>query len=408
MANNQQQGQNCPSCSASLVERGFFCASCAAQVRCKECREPLEKGARACVMCGTPIGTGAASPRANGNSSPMNTLDLQEDTRSRSLRISFTDSAIGSIGETVNQLVSDKLAKHGPRSLKVVGDPVPAVPQLPAAASAATGQVIDAPHVVDRKPFAQPNGDGERIRNIFEPDGEDFKLEENRLKADSRLDYARRLTYLFIYAHELAGRKPIRFDLVKKLLETSKVWDNNTGHLLRHKMAVEIEGDTIRLKKEGREKAVLALDEILDPAHPDAGWTPESQSRTTRSGGDAKEAKPTGKVGRKRSNQAEEWAAKWEKHSENVDGHFILKDKTILDKAILALWAIHKVGGKVASALYIQRFIAAAFSFNENLRSVRVAFDRENAREFIIPGDGGYKLTPSGTKRAEQMAKAAK
>jgi hypothetical protein len=404
--NNQEQVQNCPSCSATLAERGVFCAACASQVRCKECREPLEKGARACVMCSTPVGTGGAGPSANGNSLPMNTLELQEDTRSRSLRISFTDAAIGSIGQTVNHLVLDKLAPHGPRSLKVVGGPVPGVPQLPAAV--ATGHTIDVPHLADHKPVVQPTGDSERIGSIFEPDGEDFKLEENRLKADSRLDYARRLTYLFIYAHERAGRKPIRFDLVKKILETSKVWDSNTSHLLRYKMAVEIEGDTIRLKKEGREKAVLALDEILDAALPDVGWTPESQSRATKSGGDAKDVKPTGKVGRKRSHQAEEWAAKWQKHPDNVHGHFILKDKTILDKAILALWAIHKVGGKVASALYIQRFIAEAFSFNENQRSVGVTLDRENAHEFAIPADGGYKLTPSGTKRAEQMAKAAK
>jgi hypothetical protein len=405
--NTQEQVQNCPSCSAALAERGFFCASCAVQVRCKVCREPLEKNAHACVMCGTIIGTGEASPSANGHSSPMNTLELQEDTRSRSLRISFTDAAIGSVGETVNHLVLDKLAPRGPRSFKGAVAPAPGVPQLAAAAVDATGQVIDVPHTADQKPVVQPTGDAERIRNIFEPDGEDFKLEENRLKADSRLDYARRLTYLFIYAHELAGRKPIRFDLVKKILETSKVWDTNTRYLLKHKMAVEVEEDTIRLKKEGREKAVHALDEILNSAHPDAGWTPESQGRTTRSGGDAKEAKQTGKVGRKRSNLAEEWATKWEKHADNVDGHFILKDKTILDKAILALWAIHKVGGKVASPLYVQRFIAAAFSFDEKLRSVRATLDRENARELLIPADGGYKLTPSGTKRAEQLAKAA-
>jgi hypothetical protein len=406
--NTQEQVQNCPSCSVLLAERGFFCASCAVQVRCKVCREHLEKGARACVMCGTPIGTGGASSAGNGHSSPMNTLDLQEDTRSRFLRISFTDAAIGSIGETVNHLVLDKLAPRGPRSFKAPGTLPHNVPELPAATAEVAGQVIDVPPAGDQKSVVQPTGDAERIRNIFEADGEDFRLEENRLKADSRNDYARRLTYLFVYAHELVGRKPIRFDLVKKMLETSKVWDNNTRNLLRHKMAVEIEGDTIRLKKEGREKAIHALDEILDPAYPDAGWTPESQGRTTRSGGDAKEAKQTGKVGRKRSNQAEEWAAKWEKHADNVDGHFILKDKTILDKAILALWAIHKVGGKVASPLYMQRFIAAAFSFNEKVRSVRTTLERENAREFLILADGGYKLTPSGTKRAEQMAKAAK
>ena len=44
MANTQEQLQTCPSCSVSLTERGFFYASCAAQVRCKECRELLENG----------------------------------------------------------------------------------------------------------------------------------------------------------------------------------------------------------------------------------------------------------------------------------------------------------------------------------------------------------------------------
>jgi hypothetical protein len=174
-------------------------------------------------------------------------------------------------------------------------------------------------------------------------------------------------------------------------------------------MAVEIDGDTIRLKKEGREKAVQALDEILNPNHPDPGWTPESHSRASKAGAeDKKVAKVTGKVGRKRSNVAEEWAAKWEKHADNVNGHFILKGKTILDKAVLALWAIHKVGGSSASSLYIQRFIAVAFSFNEKERTLDTTLQRKNAQEFVIKADGGYKLTPSGTKRAAEMVKAAK
>ena len=105
---------------------------------------------------------------------------------------------------------------------------------------------------------------------------------------------------------------------------------------------------------------------------------------------------------------AEEWAAKWEKHTDNVNGHFILKGKTVLDKAVLALWAIHKVGGTSASSLYIQRFIAGAFSFNENERSLDTTLQRKNAQEFVIKADGGYKLTPSGTRRAAEMARATK
>jgi hypothetical protein len=122
--NDRQHVQDCPSCGKALSARGFFCASCAVQVRCKQCNELLEKNAQACVMCGAAVGAGTATPLANGSASPMNTLELQEDTRSRSLRISFTDSAIGSIGETVNRLVSDKVAPHGPRPFRAAGSTV--------------------------------------------------------------------------------------------------------------------------------------------------------------------------------------------------------------------------------------------------------------------------------------------
>jgi hypothetical protein len=96
------------------------------------------------------------------------------------------------------------------------------------------------------------------------------------------------------------------------------------------------------------------------------------------------------------------------KHADHVGGHFVLKDKPLLDKAVLALWAIHKAGGVSASARYIQRFIASAFSFNEKEKSLDTILQRKNAQEFVIKADGGYKLTPSGTKRAVEMAKAAK
>lgn len=405
--NDRQHVQDCPSCGKALSPRGFFCASCAVQVRCKQCSELLEKKAQACVMCGTALGAGTATPATNGSASPMNTLELQEDTRSRSLRISFTDAAIGSIGETVNRLVSDKLAPHGPRPFRTAGTTV-VMASLPPASDGGEAETIDST-AIDGKPVPPPAGDAERMREVFEISGEDVRLEEHRLKADSRLEYARRLTYLFIYAQELAGKKPITYASVKKLLEASKVLDTNTRRELAHKMAVEIDGDTIRLKKEGREKAVQALDEILNPNHPDPGWTPEAQSRTPRTGADSKkEGKATGKVGRKRSTAAEEWASKWEKHADTVNGHFILKNKTLLDKGVLALWAIHKVGGASASARYIQRFIASAFSFNEKERSIDTTLQRKNAQEFIIRADGGFKLTPSGTKRATEMVKAAK
>src|SRR5581483_4872049 len=125
--------QNCPSCGALLAERALFCASCAIQVRCKECRELLEKDARACIMCGSAVGAGTASPIVSGNIAQMNTLELQEDLRSRSLRISFTDTAIGSLGETVNRLLSDKLTRQGRQALKTGEGGPTQLPLLPGA-----------------------------------------------------------------------------------------------------------------------------------------------------------------------------------------------------------------------------------------------------------------------------------
>ena len=224
--NDRQHVQDCPSCGKVLSERGFFCASCAVQVRCKQCKELLDKNAQACVMCGTAVGAGTTIPLANGSVSPMNTLELQEDARSRSLRISFTDSAIGSIGDTLNRLVSEKLATHGPRPFRTASGTVVIASLSAASEGGEAAQTIDSTPV-DGKPLPPLAGDAERMREIFEISGEDVRLEEHRLKADSRLEYARRLTYLFIYAQELAGKKPISYarrKYVKSFSTHRKCW----------------------------------------------------------------------------------------------------------------------------------------------------------------------------------------
>lgn len=241
---------------------------------------------------------------------------------------------------------------------------------------------------------------------MFSYDNDELRLEEDRLKADSGLEYARRLTYLFLYAHQLEGRKPVPYGSVKRVLEAAKIWDTNTRYALLHKFAVEISDDQIRLKPKGRELAITALNEIRDPNRADPGWTPDAKTRPAKQGAD-NDTKPkgTGKPGRKRSTQAEDWAAQWEKRTDHIDGHFALKTKSVHDKASLALWAIHKVGGKAASPGLIQRFIKAAFSHDEKLRSVINALTRKD--DLFLKVDGGYKLTPTGNKHAESIAKTA-
>ena len=395
----------CPSCTTTLPERGFYCPSCAVPVRCKHCSEALEANARACVMCGTATGTDGALPTNGHATSAVNTFELQEDLKSRTVRLHLTDEAVSHVGEALTAVFADRIVNR-PRPIQRIAQAVTlqAALELPAPATASD---VDTPGA-QTPPPPGPGGDQERLRQIFEYAGDELRLEEDRLKADNGQDYARRLTYLFLYAHELEGRKPLAMASLKKILEAARLWDDaNVRHALTHKMAVEIENDQVRLKKAGRESAVTALGEILNPAHPDPGWTPESKTKAAKQP-DAKEGKGGVKRGRKRSNQPDEWARQWEKHADHLNCHFALKGKTLQDKILLGLWAIHKVGGKAASGGLIQRFIKAAFSYDENERSIGNALASKKAENLFLKTDGGYKLTPTGSKQAESIAKNAK
>ena len=112
---------NCPSCEMLLAERGFYCQACGSQARCMNCRDVLERGAVACVECGTRVGmrngnadtagsvascTPATNPSAN-----RNTLKYKEDRNSRSFEASLTDSAM----QGVAGVLQDVFTRAGAR-----------------------------------------------------------------------------------------------------------------------------------------------------------------------------------------------------------------------------------------------------------------------------------------------------
>jgi hypothetical protein len=336
----------------------------------------------------------------------MNTLELQEDTKSRSLRISFTDTAIGNIGDAFGPMVFNRVLQRDTKSPgpQRQDDGYRQQTFLPPVTDPPAPDPNEAKHVGSGASGAV-NSDTERIKEVFEAAGDDFRLEEHRLKAETRADYARRLVYLYLYAHELAGRKPIRVALVHQMLDAGKVSDNNTRFDFAHKMNVEIVGETVRLKKEGREKAQAVLEEIVTGDLAEPGWTPEKSQPMAAKSSDTKKTKTTGKPGRKRSTVPDDWAAKWEKLPNKPDAHFALTDKNVLEKSICGLWAIHEVGGDVASFGFIQRFIASAFLLKEKERSIEKALTRPTAKLLVIKTEGGFKLTPSGTKRAKELLK---
>jgi len=106
---------NCPLCGETLAERGFFCKACAAQVRCKNCRELLEPAALACVECGTRVGQPGAENPGDGASlvatsaqSYRNTLSYQETRNDRTFHASVTDSAIDGLGEVLGEFFAQR------------------------------------------------------------------------------------------------------------------------------------------------------------------------------------------------------------------------------------------------------------------------------------------------------------
>lgn len=277
---------NCPHCAAVLSERGIFCQSCAGQARCKKCREQLEPGANACVECGTrldqpletPVAAGAHTSSSAAIQPNRNTLSYQEDRNSRRFEASLTDSAMHGLGDVFGELFaragSARVAHiNGHRSLtsEIVVDDTKQLP--PAVPTNGEQQVTTSAPVVSQTPT-----DMVRVLKIFSVNGETLELRDNRLKATTAADYYRRLTYLFLYAHELHGRPSTPRTELVKILKDAKVFDPNCGAWLKQKKGFTVDAeDRLKLNAGAREQAVKVLDEAGDASVADQ-WNPDNRT----------------------------------------------------------------------------------------------------------------------------------
>jgi hypothetical protein len=287
---------NCPNCREALSERGCFCKFCGGQARCLQCRELLEPAAAACVECGAPVGKPAeTNPKAANGSAPSiasnrNTLSYQEDRNSRRFEASLTDPAIQGLGDVFGELFAHRGAgrvqqQGGTRLFsheQVVLDIQKHLPPAPDANS--MGQQTNADSDTPTPSAGQTTPDLARISQIFRANGETLELIEHRLKAKSGMDYVRRLTYLFLYAHELHGRNWTPRDAVIAVLKEGKIWDSNASHWLNKKQGfrADAEGERLQLIQSGRDDAKKALGEACDPNVTD-DWNPDKKVPVKRS-----------------------------------------------------------------------------------------------------------------------------
>jgi hypothetical protein len=271
---------NCPLCSVILAERGYYCQSCATQVRCKACREVLEPGAAACVECGARISEPSHNGSTTANKASLslephrNTLSYEENRNNRSFAASLTDTAIQGLGDVLGEFFarrdSGRPASHGPKTV------APAL-ALPAPPTPPNGGA-EHPEVVSPASNAGPVADDkEQVLRLFSANGEGLELKDNRLKAKSQSDFVRKLTYLFLYAHELHGRPSTSYEDLRAVHQTAKVWDANTRTWLAKRVGFTVDAEkAYKLNTPGKEDAIKALNDALNPDIQDE-WNPDKK-----------------------------------------------------------------------------------------------------------------------------------
>ncbi|WP_190448170.1 hypothetical protein [Trichocoleus sp. FACHB-832] len=387
----------------------------------------MELGAVGCVACGTPVGqTGVTSNGTtqtidkNGISNvPINTLEFVETNRgySRTLKASVTNEVGTSLGGALLEAITGGRTSIGTtRNGHAKGQNID--PEETQALSlldlnqSEDEVIVDAP-IQHTLPSAESRGDAEKLRHIFRYNGDQLRLSETRLKAKSKLDAARRLTYLFLYAHELEGRHEIQRKVLNEELKKAGYLDSNAANWINKSPDLFREEDRVGLQKSGLEEAQKVLAEVLDPNI--------SNNWSLNTGGGARGAKSNGKGdenidsspknGSRKSNSfsqtVESWVTAWKALSLNIDGFSAIKDRSTSEKGIFALWAVGKATSEpeqVASSYMIAQFLYLTFGVKVSERNLGRSLGEIAGQGALIKVQGGFKLLSPGIAEAEKMA----
>lgn len=424
----------CFSCQKQLPNRGNFCPQCGIQVRCKECQDVLEANARACVMCGTLVGQGTGSiptMRVDGSSQSFNTLKIVEvvnkDGRSREVHVQATNEAVGEMRVFLDDYRKQQALSDGDggsesdgfehTEIKKIGQSstVPSVEDDIANLSKGTEQNKE---VVQETTAAvlsssEQKGGRELIKQVFSFENDHFRLKEPRLKAENKKDYAKRLSCLLVLAYEVAGKETATRKALNEILKKHKVLDPNSIGWISKCSELEKDGESIRLNNPGYELASKALNEIFDP-NVKTKWMPDSQSTSNN---DSKGKAPNGNEKAQKSiikttgksKIVEKWASEWKVKFPDVDGHTILKDKSSLDKSLMALWAIRKISGdqgKEVSDHLLSLFMQEVFEIKMFRRNITNALTAGSAKDKVIKVSASrFQINPTGMAYVEKFVK---
>ena len=408
---------NCPFCGTSLPLRAIFCKSCTKQVRCKTCKDLLEPDSLVCISCGTRVGEGenlsvVKEPTKPALVSNMNTLEFDETRSSRSLRATLTDEAVRHLSDPFGMFMAGRVADGARKNRQPLSPVFREVTtehdQLPSfTASKSDNWQADREAVISNR---EQRTDKDKLQKVFRYEGEQLRLYDSRLKATSKLDAARRLTYLLLYAYELEGRKSIPRDDLNEALKKVVLYDGNTSSWIGSSPDLSIEAGEVSLRLPGQEQAREVLEEVLNPEIPNTwvlGTSKASGSGKSKTGGDGKVKTGSQRRQSGRTSKPDALLSAWSVAGLTIDGHSVLKDRSLMDKGIFGLHAIRYAAedeGKIVSRGNLAGFLYEAFELKVDERNLSKALESEGAKGKVLKVTGGYQIQPPGVKYAEQMA----
>lgn len=333
--------QQCPSCNNELSERALFCPMCGIQAKCKMCRDILDSKARFCVSCGTPVGVGNGV-QTEHNSRPskglsLNIIEFSEDAKSRRFRAEVSDTAIDTVSQPLALFLGTRIGKQVNRSQQQVSNLEDSIAEGPDDIREYEG---DSHQVIEGTKALTVNADQNVLQRIFRRTTDNkLKLNDSRLKQNSQREFVKRLTVLFLFAHELEGQEAVlKTDWIATLSD-AKVYDSNARTWMNQNDLIDQEGNLIRLALPGREYARKVLNEYLDPQI-ESTWSIESKNRRRVSKGRISEkvedAEEDTKARRGRRPRGSSYSAQIRKLIENnffVEGRINKEVEAELDRA---------------------------------------------------------------------------
>lgn len=408
----------CVYCSTNFDEDCLYCPECLNQIKCKNCNVLLKANAKGCVRCGMRVGEGSDSSEFLSNNNSSNTLNLKETRNSRSIEVKFTDHAIEQISDALGHILIDRLGNQSaPYSGKSSSEKL--LTGTPENNNDQEDDFIDVEiesENISRSGNGKTDTDQQKLRQIFYYKDNQLVLDNYNLKATGQLDAARRAVFLFLYAHKLEGRNLVSRDDMNAMLKDIGLLDPNISNWISTTpdLAQENEGNKLmfRLRINGQNEAVRILGEVLNPDVKEE-WTisdrRKTKSKTTASDSEnsEKSGNKTSPKPKKKNEKIEGWVSKWNGLKSGIDGHSIVKDASMADRGIFALWAIRKATNnevQIVSGSNLVDFIYKAFVFQVDRRNLTRALE-DKGKGKVLRVSEGYELNPTGIAHAEQMAK---